>query len=138
MTKMQHYKNGKVVESEMPNDGTLTPEAQHVFMTGQCHSFALAIASRVVGGVYGQLGEDGKTIEHCFALVFDGNGNEFLVDAVGKYKYRAIGHVRLLPENYKFRGKGWLKPNVEAAAPFAEKRLAEIYAEESDYDEDAA
>ena len=129
--KIQHYKSGKVVEAEMPSDGTLTPEARNVFMTGQCHSFALAIASQVAGGVYSKLGPDGKTIVHCFALVFDDNGNEWLVDAEGKYKYGELARVRRIPENYKFRGKGWLKPNVEAATPFAEKRLAEIYAEET-------
>jgi hypothetical protein len=136
--KMQHYRYGKVVEGEMPDDGTLTKEAREVFMTGQCHSLALAIASLVVGGVYGETGKDGKTIVHCYAFVFDSNGNEWLVDVVGKYKHGEVGRVRRLPENYKFRGKGWLKPNVEAAIPFAEKRLAEIYAEENDCCEDAA
>jgi hypothetical protein len=122
--KVTHYGSSgdELVVSEMPDDGTLTPEARNVFSNGHCHSFALALSQLTGWPVVGLIAPDGRTVGHVLCLKPDG----MLVDI--REEYRGGNNPAMLRSmaGCKWRGKGWLKPDVAAALPFAQARLREM------------
>jgi hypothetical protein len=110
---------------ELPDNGELTPEARWIFGNGHCHSFALAI--RKLTG-WKLVVKNHKNLRGQINHVLVAVGNRTPLTLIDSEK------TLVLPDpspdiegvTYKFRGRGWLKAEVEIALPFARTRLAEL------------
>ena len=122
--RLMHYGpfGDELVASELPDDGTLTAEAREAFSNGHCHSFALALRQLTGWQIMGLIGPDRRTVTHVYCRKPDG---VTYVDIKGECETDSLAMLRDLT-GCKFRGKGWLKPDVAAALPFAQARLKEM------------
>jgi hypothetical protein len=116
----------RIVMFDLPEYGVLTPQVRWVLLNGHCHSFALALRRLTNWPLVGRC--DGRAVGHVFCA----RPNPLtLIDAAGTLVYdeEIMQPIRGL-DGYKFAGKRWLKPEVDAVMPFAESRLKELQRED--------
>lgn len=114
---------GTRIVVDLPDDGDLTPEARWVFTNGHCHSFALALRKLTGWKLVAQEGPRGVVLH---VLVARADRSPLVVVDAAKSLVLPQRGPNILGFHCKFRGRGWLKPEVEKLMPFALRRLEEI------------
>jgi hypothetical protein len=114
----------------LPVEGEpLSEEAQFAFIHGQCHAFAIALHMLTGWQIVADDDFLGRAKGHILVRMPDGKG---VVDAYEIEEDNPLFQP-ITPKDifnaYRKKYRGWLKPNVRAALPFAKARLAELRSE---------
>ena len=103
----------------------LTEQAKFVFVSGQCHAFAIAIHKLTGWQIVADEDFLGRAKGHILVRMPDGKG---VIDATDEVledhaSFQVITREDLM-RAYKNGYREWIYPNVRAALPFAKARLA--------------
>ena len=124
----------ELVQFELPESSSLTPQLRWVLMNGHCHSFALAIHRITDWPLVARV--TNAEIEHVFCQMPDGRLLDAEVAAIYPEETFDTGSdpgFRMLPPRFEFLAEdGWLKSIEDVLIPFAHTRLEEVMQENNE------